>query len=179
MLAVTGLPDVTSHINPYTVYFIASFYVLNLICLWKMPFYHFTIQNKFALWKMGPAFFQHRNEGKVIYDPIMLKAKITTVKTVRLQGRGSHSTLPLVAGRRLCTSPGRVYWTAQAGLSLSEMSSGCSRCCQLLKRCSPCSCCCWGNALRLLISGSGQKWGEGFQMIYENLGVTIYLDDTY
>lgn len=58
---------------------------------------------------MGPAFSQHRNEGKVIYDPIMLKAKTAIVKIVRLQGRGSHSTLPLVAGRRLCTSPGRVY----------------------------------------------------------------------
>lgn len=70
---------------------------------------------------------------------------------------GSHSNLPLVAGRRPCTSPGRACWTAQGGPSLSERSSGCSRCCQLLRGCSPCSCCCWGNALQLSIAGLRAK----------------------
>lgn len=74
-----------------------------------------------------------------------------------MQKRWSQSTLPPAAGRRLCTSPSPGCWTAQAGLSLSEKSSGCSRCCHLVRRCSPCSCCCWGNALQLSIHRNRQR----------------------
>lgn len=57
-----------------------------------------------------------------------------------------HDSLPLVAGRRLCISPNPACWKVLAGRSLSGTSSGCSRCFQLQKKWSPCSCYCWGNA---------------------------------